>query len=146
MDIRPIGNTYQPLPASVDRGAAASGSPPVGIRVADTPADASGVVQTAIAATPVGAAQSGADATQAASGFQADHASVQKAVDEINQAMKALAQEGIEFTIDKDTKFDVVKIIDKETNQVIRQLPSQTTIEIAKALDKLQGLLIKQEA
>jgi flagellar protein FlaG len=104
------------------------------------------VVQTAIAATPVGAAQSGADATQAASGFQADHASVQKAVDEINQAMKALAQEGIEFTIDKDTKFDVVKIIDKETNQVIRQLPSQTTIEIAKALDKLQGLLIKQEA
>lgn len=146
MDIRPIGNTYQPLPASADRGAAASGSPPVALRVAGAPADASGVVQTAIAATPVGAAQSGGDAAQAASGHPADHATVQKAVDEINQAMKALAQEGIEFTIDKDTKFDVVKIVDKETNQVIRQLPSQTTIEIAKALDKLQGLLIKQEA
>jgi len=40
----------------------------------------------------------------------------------------------------------VVKVVDKETKEVIRQMPSKEVVELAKALDKLQGLMIKQTA
>jgi flagellar protein FlaG len=36
--------------------------------------------------------------------------------------------------------------MDSQSNEVIRQFPSKEAIEIARALDKLQGLLIKDKA
>ncbi|MDA0189672.1 MAG: flagellar protein FlaG, partial [Proteobacteria bacterium] len=52
----------------------------------------------------------------------------------------------IQFSIDEDTGTTVVKIIDRTTDEVIRQIPSEEMLDIAKALDRLQGLLIKQKA
>jgi flagellar protein FlaG len=40
----------------------------------------------------------------------------------------------------------VVKVTDTETDKVIKQIPSKEALELAKALDKLRGLLVKQEA
>jgi len=40
----------------------------------------------------------------------------------------------------------VVKVVDLETKEVIRQIPSPEVLEIAKAVDQLQGLLIRQKA
>jgi flagellar protein FlaG len=37
-------------------------------------------------------------------------------------------------------------VVDKDTNEVIRQMPSREALEIAKALDKLQSLLARQTA
>ncbi|MDD2914127.1 MAG: flagellar protein FlaG [Gallionella sp.] len=37
-------------------------------------------------------------------------------------------------------------MIDTQTNEVIRQLPSKEMVAIAQALDKFQGLLIKIKA
>jgi len=39
-----------------------------------------------------------------------------------------------------------VKLIDKQDNQVLRQVPSQEMLEIAKALDQLQGKLLRNQA
>jgi len=38
----------------------------------------------------------------------------------------------------------VVKLIDVKTKEVIRQIPAQEMLVIAKRLDELQGLLIKE--
>ena len=57
-----------------------------------------------------------------------------------------LAASDIKFSIDEDSGQTVVKIIDRATEDVIRQMPSEDMLELAKALDKLQGLLIKQKA
>jgi len=70
---------------------------------------------------------------------------VAKAVDSINETMRTLSQ-GIEFSIDEDSKRLVVKVVDQHTGDVIRQMPSAEALEIAKALDRLQGLLIRQQA
>lgn len=70
---------------------------------------------------------------------------VTEAVSTINKTMKALSN-SIEFSIDTDSKRQVVKVIDPDTKEVIRQMPSAEALEIAKALDRLQGLLIKQKA
>lgn len=74
-----------------------------------------------------------------------DPVTLGKAVDRLNDTMRAKAQ-GLEFTIDDDSKRLVVKVVDQQTKEVIRQVPSQEVLEIAKALDRAQGLLIRQQA
>ena len=40
----------------------------------------------------------------------------------------------------------MIKIVDASTDEVIKQIPSEEILAISKALGKLQGLLVKQEA
>lgn len=52
----------------------------------------------------------------------------------------------LEFSVIDETDQVVVKIIDSSTKEVIRQMPSEEMIAIAKALDSIKGLLIKGSA
>lgn len=56
------------------------------------------------------------------------------------------AAPGIQFSVDESTGKTVVKIIDIETKTLLRQIPSAEALSIAKSLDKLQGLLIRERA
>ena len=47
----------------------------------------------------------------------------------------------LKISIDKDTDIVVVKVIDKETKKVIRQIPPEYVLKIAKYLDEIAGLL-----
>lgn len=67
------------------------------------------------------------------------------ALQNINRTMQALGQD-LEFSIDADSNRTIVKVIDQRTQELIRQMPSAEALEIAKALDKVQGLLIRQKA
>ena len=40
----------------------------------------------------------------------------------------------------------IVRVTDTSTGQLIRQMPSAEMIEIAKALDQFQGMLIRRKA
>jgi flagellar protein FlaG len=81
----------------------------------------------------------------AAAGTAAHPERVEQAVKTINASLQSQRQ-GIEFTIDSESQRTVVKVIDQETKQVLRQMPTQEALEIASALDRMQGLLIKQKA
>lgn len=70
---------------------------------------------------------------------------VSAAVKKLNEAMPPSAQ-SLEFEIDEDSQEIVVKIIDQSTREVVRQMPSKEALEMAKAIDKMQGLLIRQTA
>jgi flagellar protein FlaG len=52
----------------------------------------------------------------------------------------------LQFSIDKDTGTTVVKVIDIATKEVIKQFPSEEMLSLAKGLDQLTGLLVKQKA
>ena len=55
----------------------------------------------------------------------------------------------LDFSVDEATGSVVVKVIDKETKEVIRQFPSEELLSIAKALetlDPIKGLLVRQKA
>ena len=71
---------------------------------------------------------------------------------DLNEAVERLAafvspsQSEISFSIDEDSGVRVVKILDSQSKEVIRQIPSEEAVELARALDKLQGLLIKDSA
>lgn len=68
-----------------------------------------------------------------------------EAVRNINVTMRAM-QQSLEFSVDDDSKRLIVKVVDQQTKEVIRQMPSAEALEIAKALDRVQGLLIRQKA
>ena len=70
---------------------------------------------------------------------------VRQAVSDINKAMQFMSRE-LEFSVDTDSKRTVVKVIDQQTREVIRQMPTEEALEIGKALEKVQGLLIRQTA
>ena len=70
---------------------------------------------------------------------------IKQAIQDINKSFQSLSR-GLEFTIDEDSNRTIVKVIDQQTKEVIRQLPSQETLEIAKALDQVIGRLIREKA
>lgn len=75
----------------------------------------------------------------------ADVETVKQATQSIEAFIKSVAN-GLVFDIDEDTGKNVVRLVDLETKEVIRQIPSQEVLEIAKTLDKLQGLLVSGKA
>lgn len=73
-----------------------------------------------------------------------------EAVKNINKALESHSQ-GVEFALEPDHETMVVKVVDQDTRKVLRQIPSEEALEIAKALDaamdKVQnGVLIRQKA
>lgn len=67
------------------------------------------------------------------------------AIEKVQDFTKTVANE-LKFSIDEDSGQTVVKIVDTATDEVIRQIPSEEMLAIAQALDKIQGVLIKQKA
>lgn len=68
--------------------------------------------------------------------------------DAVNQIRDFVAQSGkeINFSIDEQSGIRVVKVLDTATNEVVRQIPSEEVVAIARALDKLQGLFLRDKA
>lgn len=70
---------------------------------------------------------------------------VRDAVQRANDTVQVL-RSNLQFTVDETTGIDVVKFIDVKTKEVIRQIPSEEMLALARRLDELKGLLIKDKA
>lgn len=69
---------------------------------------------------------------------------LQSSIDALNEFIKP-QNTSLEFSIDDESGTVVVKVTDRETKEVIKQFPSEEALELAKALDKLKGLLVQQK-
>jgi len=70
---------------------------------------------------------------------------VKQAVEHLNKFVQTMTND-VRFTVDQDTGMQVVKVVDIKTKDVICQYPSETVLAIAKSLDTLKGMLIRQKA
>lgn len=61
--------------------------------------------------------------------------SLESAVSNINDYVQNL-QRSLQFTVDEATGKDIVTVLDKETEEVIRQFPSEEVLEIARRLSE----------
>ena len=86
-----------------------------------------------------------AGASPGASEQGATPQSLDDAARRINEAVRRLAS-SLEFSVDETTGRTVVKVMDTATDTVIRQIPTEEVLSIARTLDRLQGLIIRQEA
>lgn len=91
-------------------------------------------------------AQSSVAVAQVAS-QQPSSQQLQNAVGGINQAMRQ-SNQNLEFSVDPGTKKPIVKMVDTQTGELIRQFPSEETLAIARSIDQFlqrQGLLLNQK-
>ena len=133
MEINGIGNIAIPARSNAD---SAQGN-------SNTVFPASGSGSSAPTSDTV-TSQSVSSASDAAKA-QSDPKELKSAVDKVKQFVSSATNE-LQFTVDRDLGVTVVKVIDSSTNKTVTQIPSEDMIDLAKALDKLQGLLVKQKA
>lgn len=69
------------------------------------------------------------------------------AVSEMNEFVQSIQRE-LQFTVDEDSGRTVVKVIDKSTNEVIRQVPPEDLMAMLKEFSKpaQPGLIFKNSA
>jgi flagellar protein FlaG len=75
---------------------------------------------------------------------KAEKAEVEKAIDRALDVAKYFNRE-IHFEVEEELNIMVVKVIDSETEEVIRQIPPEEMVELSKNADDLKGLLIDTE-
>lgn len=61
------------------------------------------------------------------------------------QDVASAAGAKLQFSIDKDIGKTIIKVVDSTTNEVIRQIPSEELVTLAKNMDKLEGMLFNQK-
>lgn len=77
---------------------------------------------------------------------QQSAAQLREALTYVNRALQQ-SNKNLEFTVDSDTERPVVKLVDSETGEVIRQIPTDEALAISRAIDDFQqGFLIRQQA
>ena len=84
-------------------------------------------------------------ATQLPQGAGPSLEQVQRATQQVQQSVQAKTS-NLSFTVDQGSGKTLVRVTDTETGKVIRQIPSEEMIAMAEALDKMQGMLLKQKA
>lgn len=125
MDIQPSGSRVHTGPAPTERITPAAADPALALKTVAASVEAASSVQQPVAVP--------------------DMEQVKQAVQNLNKMIKALSPD-LEFSIDEDSNRTIVKVVDQQTQEVIRQFPTKEALEIAKALDRVQGLLIRQKA
>lgn len=90
--------------------------------------------------------QASRDAVQALDP-KAQSEQLEDAVKKINDTIRSMNR-NVELNIstDEETKKRLVKVIDTSSKEVLRQYPTEEVLSIAKAIDKFQGLLVKDKA
>ena len=107
----------------------------------------SNLVTTAPAAVPAQARPSArTEPTVSAQGQPApvESEQVQRAAETINRQLQTVAP-NLRFSVDEDTGKTVVRVVDTDTGEIIRQVPSEEVLAISRSIDRLQGLLFHQE-
>lgn len=76
---------------------------------------------------------------------EATPAQVETAVHEVNASLESRSI-SLQFEIDKDTDKVIVKVVDQTNGVVIRQIPTEEVVRIAKVMGKASGLLVSHQA
>jgi flagellar protein FlaG len=102
-------------------------------------------------ADPLASALAGAGPASAATSVAAavaapqSRADVERAVVRANVQMAEVAP-SLQFEVDPDTHHVVIRLVDRHDQRVLRQVPAPEMLEIARALDRMQSLLVRGKA
>jgi flagellar protein FlaG len=89
-------------------------------------------MEVAVQMRPNGLAPAETPSAQAKSDGKPDIGALRDAVETVNQAMVWPPPEELRVRIDPDTRRLIVQLVQRETNEVLRQVPSDYVLELAK--------------
>jgi len=70
---------------------------------------------------------------------------VAKAAEQIQSFVQSMGR-NLNFSIDQTTGYHVVRVVNPETNETVRQLPSEELLRIAQSMKQLNSALVNQRA
>lgn len=70
---------------------------------------------------------------------------VRAALQEFQHVVQKAAP-GLQFSIDEDSGVTVVKLVDRQTQELVAQFPSEEMLHIARSVGRMQGLLVSKVA
>ena len=70
---------------------------------------------------------------------------IAKAAEDIQNFVKDMGR-NLSFSVDEVTGYNVVRVVNPETNELIRQLPSEELLKIARSMKDLGNVLVNQKA
>ena len=84
---------------------------------------------------------------------EVSESSLNTAVDELAHYAQSISRD-LEFTIDKDLDKTIITVYDTDSEEVIRQIPSEEVLKLAKQLDailseanqQVSGILVEEKA
>lgn len=74
-----------------------------------------------------------------------DPKALQQLADKLSQTIGMTGQQ-VQFSVDSDTGKTVLRVTDAESGAVLRQIPGDEALSMARILDRMQGVLIRQKA
>lgn len=78
-------------------------------------------------------------------GAPVDPRALQQLADKLSQTIGMTGQQ-VQFSVDSDTGTTVLRVTDAESGAVLRQIPGDEALSMARILDRMQGVLIRQKA
>jgi len=76
--------------------------------------------------------------------FEPNREEVKDAVKDIQDFVSTVTTD-LKFTVDKETGKTIVSVVDSKTKQVVRQIPAEEIMKIARNIDRMQGLLFSDK-
>lgn len=70
---------------------------------------------------------------------------VAKAAEELQNFVRSMGR-NLNFSIDESTGYHVVRVMNPDTGELIRQLPSEELLKISREFERLNNALISQRA
>ena len=70
---------------------------------------------------------------------------VAKAAADLQQFVQSMGR-NLNFTIDETTGYHVVRVVNPTTGELVRQLPSEELLQIARDFERLNNVLVSQRA
>lgn len=69
----------------------------------------------------------------------------QNVVDELNQQMKS-TNRNLQFEMDRTINTPIVAVTDKNTGELVRQIPAEAILRVAHSIENLKGVLYSDQA
>ncbi|MFH0925223.1 MAG: flagellar protein FlaG [bacterium] len=70
---------------------------------------------------------------------------IEKAVDQVDKIVQSINKR-LSFFVDKESGRFAVKVIDKETNKVIRQIPPEEILNLSARIKEMVGILLDEKS
>jgi len=75
----------------------------------------------------------------------ASREAVDQAARHIEDFVKSVGR-SLSFSVDESTGYHVLRVVDPNSGEVVRQLPADETLRIARSIDYFQNVLVHQRA
>ena len=74
-----------------------------------------------------------------------DNSEIMQAVSRLNDYVQSVRRD-LQFRVDESSNRVIVSVVDSESGEIIRQIPSEEVLAVASSLERAQGLIVNERA